>query len=385
VWIVNVGHFKSYAFPMEFFLHLAWDTDRWTYDSLHHYTELWAGREFGNEVAAETAAVVAAVSRYNGRRKPELLAPDIYSLVHFGEAERVVADWRARVAEARAIRERLPEARRDAFDQLVLIPALAAAQVNELYVAAGRNILYAEQGRAATNAMADRVEELFAADQALRSHFDRNVGGGRWRHFMDQPHIGYTSWRGPPEDTLDALPLRRIELPAGAALGVAAQGSRRACPCPGDEAQRLPEFDALHRQRQFVDVFNRGRDPFDFEVTRSHPWIETGRSAGRVETQARVWVTIDWARARWPRSSSRVSQACRGRPCSAARCAIGSRSRRCRCRGRPCGSRTLRACWPTRTRSSSPAVSTVRTCCTTGYSSTALCARRRTYITTPAT
>ena len=30
IWIVNVGHFKGYELPMEYFLSLAWDTNRWT-------------------------------------------------------------------------------------------------------------------------------------------------------------------------------------------------------------------------------------------------------------------------------------------------------------------------------------------------------------------
>ena len=62
-----------------------------------------------------------------------------------------------------------------------------------------------------------------------------------------------------------------------------------------------------------------------------------------------------------------------------------SRLRRCRCRGRRCGSRTSRASWPTRMRFSSPEDSTARTSCTTAYGSTARCALRHTYITTPAT
>ncbi len=38
------------------------------------------GREFGPEHAAEIAGIVATYTKYNGRRKPEMLAPDTYSL-----------------------------------------------------------------------------------------------------------------------------------------------------------------------------------------------------------------------------------------------------------------------------------------------------------------
>ena len=30
VWIVNVGHFKGYELPMQYFMDLGWNSDRWT-------------------------------------------------------------------------------------------------------------------------------------------------------------------------------------------------------------------------------------------------------------------------------------------------------------------------------------------------------------------
>jgi Glycosyl hydrolase family 115/Gylcosyl hydrolase family 115 C-terminal domain len=300
IWILNVGHFKSYAFPMEYFLTLAWDGDEWGPEDLRRYTELWAAREFGAAVAPEVAEIVATTTRYSGRRKPELLAPDTYSLVHFREAERVVEDYRALVARARAIETRLPGPQRDAFFELVLYPALAAAQVNELYVAAGRNALYAEQGRATANAEADRVRELFAADRALAAHFNHELVGGRWNHFADQPHLGYTSWRDPPTDSLDAIALRQLDVPAAAGLGVAVEGDRRGCPCATPGPLRLPELDAVARRPRFIDVFDRGREPFTATVTASEPWIvasSPGGSVGGAAGDLRVWISIDWDRA----------------------------------------------------------------------------------------
>ena len=38
IWIVNVGHFKGYELPMEFFLNLGWNTERWTADNLGEFT-----------------------------------------------------------------------------------------------------------------------------------------------------------------------------------------------------------------------------------------------------------------------------------------------------------------------------------------------------------
>jgi hypothetical protein len=59
--------------------------------------------------------------------------------------------------------QRLPDNARDAFFELVLFPTKACAQVNELYIAAAKNRLYASQGRASANDYAARVRELFQA------------------------------------------------------------------------------------------------------------------------------------------------------------------------------------------------------------------------------
>jgi Glycosyl hydrolase family 115/Gylcosyl hydrolase family 115 C-terminal domain len=309
IWIVNVGHFKSYAFPMEFFLSLAWDTDRWTGEDLNAFTRLWAAREFGPEHAAEIADIMATYSKYNGRRKPELIVAGTYSLVNFREAERIVEDYNALAARAEAIMSELPAFRRDAFYQLVLFPTKASAQVNELYVAAAKNALYAEQGRASANDYAARTRALFAADAALMAYFNKTFAGGRWDHFMDQSHIGYTSWRDPPENTLDAVRLTTVTVPEAGALGVAVDGSASSWP-GGDGAPVLPTFDALNQQRSYVDVFNRGRAPVRFTAAASEPWIQLSQTTGTLGPDARIWVSIDWTRA--PVGAARGTLSIRG-------------------------------------------------------------------------
>ena len=148
IWIVNVGHFKGYEFPLEYFMDLAWDTNRWTSNNLDEFTRLWAAREFGPAHAADIADIIAKYTKYNGRRKPELLEPDTYSPVNYREAENVVTDFKTITAKAEELYGKLPEAKRDAFYELVLFPTKASALVNELYLAAGRNALFARQGRA---------------------------------------------------------------------------------------------------------------------------------------------------------------------------------------------------------------------------------------------
>ena len=295
IWIVNVGHFKGYELPLEYFMDLAWNPDRWTNDNINEYTRLWAAREFGPAHAADIADILAKVTKYNGRRKPELLAPDTYSLTDYQEAETVVADFQSAATKADEIHRALPPEVRDAFYELVLFPAKAGAIVNNLYLAAGRNALYARQGRASANDQAAETRALFKADTDLMDYFNRAFAGGKWNHFMDQAHLGYTTWRDPPRNSLDAIPLVETRPPAVAEMGVAVEGSDAAWPgAPGDAV--LPQIDAFNRQRRYLEVFNKGQTPFAFTATVSDPWIVLSETGGVVGKDRRVWAGVDWSR-----------------------------------------------------------------------------------------
>src|SRR5205085_12405285 len=184
VWIVNVGDIKPLEFPTEFFLTYAWNPEAWPAERISDYTRLWA------ELAAEVAEIVAAYTKYNGRRKPELLEPNTYSLVNYREAEMTVSDYQRLAEQAGRLYEAMPAEKRDAFFQLVLYPVKACAVLNEMYVTVGRNRMYAVQGRASTNELAERARELFREDERLARYYNEQLAGGKWSHLMDQTHIG---------------------------------------------------------------------------------------------------------------------------------------------------------------------------------------------------
>ena len=278
VWIVNVGDLKPMEFPIEFFMTLAWDPARLPKERIEEFGRRWAEREFGPAHANEIAGIVAKYTKYNGWRKPELLEPATFSLVNYDEADRVVAQWEAIVSEAEKIYAGLPQDARDAFYQLVLHPAKASATVAELYVTAGRNQLYAAQGRAATNELAERARALFKTDAELTGYYNHKLAGGKWSHMMDQTHIGYTGWQEPRTNRMPQA--KEINVPEAASIGVAVEGSASAWPSANGVAT-LPNFDAFNQQRRWIDVFNRGRTPFEFTAT-SQRWVGCAkRGAGQ--------------------------------------------------------------------------------------------------------
>ena len=293
MWIVNVGDLKPMEVPIEFFLTYAWNPAAWPAERLPEYLKLWATREFGPEHADDIADIVAKYAKYNGRRKPEQLEPTTYSLVNYGEAERIVAEYKEIAARAEKISAALPASRRDAFYQLVLYPVKAGAVVNELYAVAARNQLYGKQGRASTNTLAERARELFRQDAELARQYQEDISGGKWQHMMSQTHLGYTYWNQPPLNVMP--PVTEVQLPEASGMGVAVEGSEFAWPGQNGDRLTLPALEGYGSQARYIDVFNRGRQPFKYTVKASEPWVVLSRTGGKVEQEERVTVDVRWA------------------------------------------------------------------------------------------
>jgi hypothetical protein len=279
IWIVNVGDLKPMEFPIEYFLSLAWNPERWPHDKIAEFGRLWAEREFGPTHATEIADIVAKYTKYNGRRKPELLEPGTFSLENYREADSVLADWQALTERAEDIYRKLPANAKDAFFELVLYPTKACAQVNELYIAAAKNRLYASQGSISANDYAARVRELFQADADLSATYNHSLANGKWDHMMDQTHIGYTGWQEPRVNTMP--PVTEIQVGEAAKMGV---------------TPAVLQFDAFNRPRRYIEVFNRGRAPFEFSTVASAPWIVLSKAHGTVQKDEGLWVTVDWSK-----------------------------------------------------------------------------------------
>lgn len=189
----------------------------------------------------------------------------------------------------------------------MLFPVKACANLNELYVTAARNQLYASQGRAATNKMAERVRELFQKDMELTQYFHEELAGGKWNHMMSQTHIGYRWWQEPPENRMPEV--EEITLPEEPVMGIAVEGSEESWPGSNGEPV-LPRFDALNKQTFYVEVFNRGSVPFECTVSPSQPWLITGRETFTVNMQERIFLSPDWKKV--PQGFQRVPVEFRG-------------------------------------------------------------------------
>lgn len=294
IWIANVGDLKPLEVPIEFFLRMAWDPKAIKKEEIGQWTQRWAAREFGAAHATEIADLVASYAKYSAWRKPELVRPDTFSLTHYREAEKVSAAWNGLAERASRLKPAIPAEQQDAYYQLVLHPILALSNFIDLQIAAGRNRLYAEQGRFAANTEARRVNELFRRDQELSDFYNTGLADGKWNHMMDQTHIGYKDWRSPHVNLMPAT--ATVAAGAPGTIGIAIDGSALAWPGTAEVAT-LPGFDSLNRQRSWIDVFSKDGQPPRYTVAADQPWIKLSR--GAVPDSAkdeRIWVDIDWSK-----------------------------------------------------------------------------------------
>lgn len=296
IWVVNVGKFKNIELATDYWLNLGWNFNRWTNDSMREYTRLWATREFGPEHADEIADIMTLYTRYNGRRKPERLTTSTYSAVNYNEAETVAADYNALASRAEALSKLLPEEVQDAFYELVLFPVTACANLNEMYVAGAKNALYAQQGRVSANDFADVARRDYAKDAELMKYFNTEFASGKWNHFQDDVHIGYTSWAEPRTPSMAQFHLTEVPATNPPTLGVAVENSAVAWP-GGEGDPILLKFNSIAQQRRFIDVFNRGTGAVQYTVTPSDPWIIASVRKGSVAKDERLWISVDWSKA----------------------------------------------------------------------------------------
>jgi hypothetical protein len=181
---------------------------------------------------------------------------------------------------------------------LVLFPVQACANLNDLYVTAAKNKLYASQGRAATNDLARRVRTLFDKDSLLSLEYNLGIADGKWNHMMDQTHIGYTYWQEPPHNNIPAVVTLDPDSATGSSWGVAIEGSPSWWPGSNDFAGAiLPAFNPFQSTDHYIDIFNRRSNPFTCTIRPGAPWIQLGSFNPQIEKEQRVWINIDWTRA----------------------------------------------------------------------------------------
>ena len=295
IWIVNVGDIKPMEFPIEFFLDMAWSPEKFNAGNLDQYYKDWAKENFGDQNTDDIAEILKLYTKYNARRKPELLNEKIYSIASYDEADRVVADYKKLVEKATSINEKLQPEYKDAFYQLVLFPVLASSNLNEMYVATAKNYLYTEQWRLLANDYGEKAKELFEKDNQLTNYYHTQLANGKWNHMMSQTHIGYDNWQQPDKNVIPNT--RHLFYNTFISQAIVIEGTKESFDGVLKNKIALMDLTSLENKPTYIDLINSGEKKYAFKITCDYNWIQFSATEGIVQTEQRVLVNIDWKKA----------------------------------------------------------------------------------------
>ena len=210
LWILNVGDLKPMEYPIQLFMDMAWNPQKYNADDLLCHTRAFCAESFGKDLACEAASILNLVSKYNGRITSEMLDATTYTTEEFAK---VVAEYQS--LEARALRQffTLKPEYQDAYRQIILFPVQAMGNIYEMYYAQAMNLKLAEQGDPEANCWAERCRQAFKRDSLLNLQYNKEIAGGKWDGMMTQKHISYKDWNDWfPADVCPEL--KEVALPA---------------------------------------------------------------------------------------------------------------------------------------------------------------------------
>jgi hypothetical protein len=300
IWIANVGDIKPMEFPISFFFDYAWDPEAIQAKDLPNYYTNWASQHFGSKHAGEIAELLALYTKYNSRRTPEMLTAQTYSVENYREADRIVKEYNDLLEKSTSIYEHLPEQYKSAYYQIVQSPIELCANLNEMYVAAGKNNYYSIRGAASANYYADKVKKLFEKDAELTQKY-HNLENGKWNHMMSQTHIGYTYWAHPPLNAMPAVSYVQVQKPAELGYFIEYGETPRwgwlDVEADWSFSHRMPRFDPVNNQDYYIDIVNRGEQELEYTIKGRENWIKLSSESGTTQFNKKVYVTIDWNKA----------------------------------------------------------------------------------------
>lgn len=123
--------------------------------------------------------------------------------------------------------------------------------------------------------LAKDIPNAFTADKSLKSRWDKLLNG-RWKHFMDQTHLGYNNWQQPNSDTIskvNGVSSSSETLGPSGIMGVAIQDTDTFYPT----AKSLTVNTLTHHmppgRKTWIDVFARDSSAFTYKVSSNASYL----------------------------------------------------------------------------------------------------------------
>ncbi|MDR2943392.1 MAG: glycosyl hydrolase 115 family protein [Treponema sp.] len=294
IWIVNAGDLKFNEVPLNYFMELAYDFEKWgtsSPNSIDEYTSLWLNKIFTNtkkETREKMADVLHGYIRMNSARRPEALNSDIYHPCHYLEADRMLALAEKIDLLNEEIYSSLDKNEKNAYYSMIYFPAKASVNLLKMHLYAGKNKHYAEQGKKLANKYAGLVAECIEKDRSLKNEFAR-FKNGKWAGMELEQHIGFTKWN---EDNC-RYPVRIQVEPAYKPRMVVSRKDREEIftkTYGSPMTVKVDDFLYAGNDEVILEIANDGTGSLDYtiEAGKEYSWLEISPLKGTVDFQEEI-------------------------------------------------------------------------------------------------
>lgn len=103
-----------------------------------------------------------------------------------GRAEKITSDWSSLEYRSKCIHDKLDTHTQATYFEMVHASIMLNANLNRLYLAAGKSNMYATQGRTAANIQANKALALFENDVTISQQFE-SLYDGKWTQYAPVP------------------------------------------------------------------------------------------------------------------------------------------------------------------------------------------------------
>ena len=310
-WIVNVGDIKPCEVGLNLFIKMASQPKKYLYEPTDNYIKnTYANMlNLDEQHTNEVADIVEKFQTLANSNKPEFVTCfwsvyfqstkstySFFSPFDFGdEIAQTISAYKSLESRAKRVYDGLSENRKAPFWHFVYYPIRAARQMIEKGYYYHKNVLYSEQGRfSAVNgykALSERAAKEIDKDL---NYYNKEFLNGKWNGITD-PYGDYNI----TERVFDIAGIiehfiykEKFTEESQDALGSVCEGQ------VNGKEQMVLRFSSYEDNKRFVDVFSKGLETQSWELVPSNDWIKINKTKGNVESEERLWVSIDWTKAK---------------------------------------------------------------------------------------
>lgn len=303
LWLLNAGDIKSCEFPVNLFLDMAYDLDKFSFENIADYNAEWLSDMFGEEYYDDFREITNEYFRLAFIRKPEFMGwgyewntfshgrerttDTDFSFANYREAETRIEDYTKIGSRVEEILEELPEEHYPSFFQLLYYPVKASELMNKKWLTTQKNRDYIAQERAIANQLRDEVQHYYDTLYTI-SYAYNDLMDEKWKRIMSLRQGVTASYFEMP--TLDS-----VNVPTSPEMGLFVEGTG---PMKGVSSfLALPAFSKYYDNSYFIDIYNKGEGSFRWSVAPSDDWIMVSKRGGTVTGEDRLLVSVDRHRA----------------------------------------------------------------------------------------